>query len=123
MWRLWRERRVFEALFYFLRAELSSLIPLESDMKKQEHLWQNHSPNFLAEKVFNTAMAALPPHCAVCSLFCPFIKVRQHWAANEQVAKFSWEYSMYFFSFMEIQTHCALIVLCLHPYLCVYTNT
>ncbi|XP_075896722.1 lysine-specific demethylase 4B isoform X2 [Nelusetta ayraudi] len=54
--------------------ELSSSMPLESDMKKQEHLWQNQSPNFLAEKVFNTAMAALPPHCAVCSLFCPFLK-------------------------------------------------
>lgn len=73
-----REHRVFEALLYFLHAELSSSMPLESDMKKQEHLWQNQSPNFLAEKVFNTAMAALPPHCAVCSLFCPFLKVRRH---------------------------------------------
>uniref|UniRef100_A0A8C7ZBC2 [histone H3]-trimethyl-L-lysine(9) demethylase n=1 Tax=Oryzias sinensis TaxID=183150 RepID=A0A8C7ZBC2_9TELE len=52
--------------------ELSSQIRLDSDMKKQEHLWQNHSPNFLAEKAFNAAVAALQPHCAVCSLFCPY---------------------------------------------------
>ncbi|XP_037325216.2 lysine-specific demethylase 4B [Pungitius pungitius] len=54
--------------------ELSSPMPLDSDMKKQEHLWQNHSPNFLAEKAFNAAVAALQPHCAVCSLFCPYTK-------------------------------------------------
>uniref|UniRef100_A0A8D3EES0 [histone H3]-trimethyl-L-lysine(9) demethylase n=1 Tax=Scophthalmus maximus TaxID=52904 RepID=A0A8D3EES0_SCOMX len=48
--------------------EPSSPMPLD-DMKKQEHLWQNLSPNFLAEKAFNAAVAALQPHCAVCSLF------------------------------------------------------
>lgn len=52
------------------------MLPLESDMKKQEHLWQNQSPNFLAEKAFNAAVAALEPHCAVCSLFCPYTKVQ-----------------------------------------------
>ncbi|XP_045905600.1 lysine-specific demethylase 4B isoform X1 [Micropterus dolomieu] len=54
--------------------ELSSPMPLDSSMKKQEHLWQNHSPNFLAEKAFNSAVAALKPHCAICSLFCPYTK-------------------------------------------------
>lgn len=54
--------------------ELSSSMPLDSDMKKQEHLWQNRSPNFLAEKAFNAAVAALQPHCAICSLFCPYTK-------------------------------------------------
>uniref|UniRef100_A0A672JPK5 [histone H3]-trimethyl-L-lysine(9) demethylase n=1 Tax=Salarias fasciatus TaxID=181472 RepID=A0A672JPK5_SALFA len=54
--------------------ELSSPMPLDSDMKKQEHLWQNHSPNFRAEVAFNAAVAALQPHCAVCSLFCPYKK-------------------------------------------------
>ncbi|XP_031715366.1 lysine-specific demethylase 4B isoform X2 [Anarrhichthys ocellatus] len=54
--------------------ELSSPMPLDSDMKKREHLWQNHSPNFLAEKAFNAAVAALQPHCAICSLFCPYTK-------------------------------------------------
>uniref|UniRef100_A0A3Q1GG67 Lysine-specific demethylase 4B n=1 Tax=Acanthochromis polyacanthus TaxID=80966 RepID=A0A3Q1GG67_9TELE len=54
--------------------ELSSPMPLDSDMKKQEHLWQNHSPNFLAEKAFNAAVAALQPYCAICSLFCPYTK-------------------------------------------------
>uniref|UniRef100_A0A8C2ZHD2 [histone H3]-trimethyl-L-lysine(9) demethylase n=1 Tax=Cyclopterus lumpus TaxID=8103 RepID=A0A8C2ZHD2_CYCLU len=58
--------------------ELSSPMPLDSDMKKQEHLWQNHSPNFLAEKAFNAAVAALQPHCAICSLFCPYTKVQPH---------------------------------------------
>uniref|UniRef100_A0A4W6CPB1 [histone H3]-trimethyl-L-lysine(9) demethylase n=1 Tax=Lates calcarifer TaxID=8187 RepID=A0A4W6CPB1_LATCA len=54
--------------------ELSSPVPLDSDMKKQEHLWQNHSPNFLTEKAFNVAVAALQPYCAICSLFCPYTK-------------------------------------------------
>ncbi|XP_072245401.1 lysine-specific demethylase 4B isoform X2 [Leuresthes tenuis] len=54
--------------------ELSSPMPLDSDMKKQEHLWQNHSPNFVAETSFNAAVAALQPYCAVCSLFCPYKK-------------------------------------------------
>ncbi|XP_074524265.1 lysine-specific demethylase 4B isoform X2 [Halichoeres trimaculatus] len=54
--------------------ELPSPMPMDSDMKKQEHLWQNHSPNFLAEKAFNNAVAALQPHCSICSLFCPYAK-------------------------------------------------
>lgn len=45
-------------------------------MKKQEHLWQNHSHNFLAEKAFNAAVSALEPHCAICSLFHPYPQVR-----------------------------------------------
>uniref|UniRef100_A0A8C5DI82 Lysine-specific demethylase 4B n=1 Tax=Gouania willdenowi TaxID=441366 RepID=A0A8C5DI82_GOUWI len=48
--------------------------PIDSNMKKQQHLWQNRSPNFLAEKAFNAAVAALQPHCAVCSIFCPYTK-------------------------------------------------
>lgn len=44
-------------------------------MKKQEHLWQNHSPNFLAEKAFNAAVAALEPYCAICSLFHSYTQV------------------------------------------------
>ncbi|XP_070764395.1 lysine-specific demethylase 4B [Enoplosus armatus] len=64
--------------------ELSSPMPLDSDMKKQEHLWQNHSPNFLAEKAFNAAVAALQPHCAICSLFCPYTKPHKEvFIANE----------------------------------------
>lgn len=58
-----------------LPTDMASPMPMDSDMKKQEHLWQNHSPNFLAEKAFNAAVAALKPHCAVCSLFCPYTKV------------------------------------------------
>ncbi|XP_076009166.1 lysine-specific demethylase 4B isoform X2 [Genypterus blacodes] len=54
--------------------DLSPPMPLDSDIKKEEHLWQNRSPNFLAEKGFNAAVAALEPYCAVCSLFCPFTK-------------------------------------------------
>lgn len=58
-----------------LPSEPSPIIPLESDMKKQEHLWQNHSPNFLAEKAFNAAMSAREPHCAICLLFHPYAQV------------------------------------------------
>ncbi|MEQ2207139.1 hypothetical protein XENOCAPTIV_007865, partial [Xenoophorus captivus] len=54
--------------------ELSSQMPMDSSMKKQEHLWRNNSPNFLAEKSFNAAVAVLEPHCAVCSLFCSYMK-------------------------------------------------
>ncbi|XP_026178760.1 lysine-specific demethylase 4B isoform X2 [Mastacembelus armatus] len=54
--------------------DLSSPMPLDNDMKKQEHLWQTQSPNFLAEKAFNAAVAELQPHCAICSLFCPYTK-------------------------------------------------
>uniref|UniRef100_A0A8C6WKK6 Lysine-specific demethylase 4B n=1 Tax=Neogobius melanostomus TaxID=47308 RepID=A0A8C6WKK6_9GOBI len=45
---------------------------LDNAMKKQEHLWQNVSPNFRTEKGFNAAVATLNPHCAICSLFCPY---------------------------------------------------
>lgn len=51
---------------------------VERSMKKQQHLWQNHSPNFLAEKTFNSAVAELEPYCAVCSLFCSYEKVQTH---------------------------------------------
>ncbi|XP_077390917.1 lysine-specific demethylase 4B [Festucalex cinctus] len=52
--------------------ELSSPMTLESSMEKQEHLWQNRSRNFLAEKSFNSAVSIFEPHCAVCSLFCSY---------------------------------------------------
>ncbi|XP_037105760.1 lysine-specific demethylase 4B isoform X2 [Syngnathus acus] len=54
--------------------ELSSPETLKSSMEKQEHLWQNRSRNFLAEKAFNSAVSILQPYCAVCSLFCPYKK-------------------------------------------------
>ncbi|KAK0132482.1 Lysine-specific demethylase 4B [Merluccius polli] len=57
--------------------QLSPSMPLEGEMKKDEHLWQNRSPNFLAEKAFNAAVANLEPYCAVCSLFCPYTKPTQ----------------------------------------------
>ncbi|XP_067271395.1 lysine-specific demethylase 4B [Pseudorasbora parva] len=37
-----------------------------------QNLLQNCLPNFLAEKQFNAAMATIEPHCAVCTLFCPY---------------------------------------------------
>lgn len=52
--------------------DLPSLVSLDNEMKKQEHLWQNVSPNFRTEKGFNSAVATLNPYCAICSLFCPY---------------------------------------------------
>lgn len=82
----WNIMSLMHLMFY---AELSSPMPLESDMKKQEHLWQNQSPNFLAEKAFNAAVAALQPHCAICSLFCPYAKVPPHKAAHVHMSQWS----------------------------------
>lgn len=52
---------------------------VEQEEKKpgQCHLWQTHSPDFMAEKQFNAAMATLEPHCAVCTLFSPFTQSRK----------------------------------------------
>lgn len=82
------EQHVFNVFYFcFLPTELSSPMQLESDMKKQEHLWQNQSPNFLAEKAFNAAVAALQPHCAICSLFCPYAKVQPQTTAHAHISE------------------------------------
>ncbi|XP_030646961.1 lysine-specific demethylase 4B [Chanos chanos] len=46
----------------------------EQEVKKTEqcHLWQSRSPDFLAERQFNAAMATIEPYCGVCTLFCPY---------------------------------------------------
>uniref|UniRef100_A0A8C1LLX0 Lysine-specific demethylase 4B n=1 Tax=Cyprinus carpio TaxID=7962 RepID=A0A8C1LLX0_CYPCA len=61
--------------------ELYSGLPVgggvQPEAKKSEEsaLWQNRLPNFLSEKQFNAAMATIEPHCAVCTLFCPYTQV------------------------------------------------
>uniref|UniRef100_A0A8C7C7E0 [histone H3]-trimethyl-L-lysine(9) demethylase n=1 Tax=Oncorhynchus kisutch TaxID=8019 RepID=A0A8C7C7E0_ONCKI len=55
--------------------ELFSPLPLDGHVKKAGHLWQNRTPNILAEKSFNAAVATLEPYCAVCTLFCPYTQV------------------------------------------------
>ncbi|KAK7889821.1 hypothetical protein WMY93_025381 [Mugilogobius chulae] len=54
--------------------DLPAPMSMDTAMKKQEHLWQNVSPNFLTEKGFNAAVAGLNPYCAICAMFCPYIK-------------------------------------------------
>uniref|UniRef100_A0A3Q3DWB4 [histone H3]-trimethyl-L-lysine(9) demethylase n=1 Tax=Hippocampus comes TaxID=109280 RepID=A0A3Q3DWB4_HIPCM len=54
--------------------ELSSPVPQKSSTEEEDDLWQNRFRNFLAEKAFNSAVSVLQPHCAVCSLFCPYKK-------------------------------------------------
>uniref|UniRef100_A0AAV2KV40 [histone H3]-trimethyl-L-lysine(9) demethylase n=1 Tax=Knipowitschia caucasica TaxID=637954 RepID=A0AAV2KV40_KNICA len=58
--------------------DFPSHMSLDNGMKKQQHLWQNVSPNFLTEKNFNSAVSGLGPHCAVCSMFCPYMKPGKH---------------------------------------------
>uniref|UniRef100_A0A8C1LI84 Lysine-specific demethylase 4B n=1 Tax=Cyprinus carpio TaxID=7962 RepID=A0A8C1LI84_CYPCA len=63
--------------------ELYSGLPVgggvQPEAKKSEEsaLWQNRLPNFLSEKQFNAAMATIEPHCAVCTLFCPYTQIEQ----------------------------------------------
>ncbi|XP_043078984.1 lysine-specific demethylase 4B isoform X2 [Puntigrus tetrazona] len=47
---------------------------VQPEAKKSEEsaLWQSCLANFPAEKQFNAAMATIEPHCAVCTLFCPY---------------------------------------------------
>lgn len=47
----------------------------ESWAKPLVHLWQTKSPNFAAEQEYNTAMARMEPHCAICALLMPYYKV------------------------------------------------
>ncbi|XP_062306426.1 lysine-specific demethylase 4B [Osmerus eperlanus] len=57
--------------------EVFSPWPLDGDVKKAGHLWQNRQPNFQAEKAFNGAVATLEPHCAICTLFCPYTQFQK----------------------------------------------
>ncbi|XP_062411494.1 lysine-specific demethylase 4B isoform X2 [Sardina pilchardus] len=45
---------------------------VDQEVHSAAQLWQDHSPNLLAERRFNAAMATIEPHCAVCTLFCPY---------------------------------------------------
>uniref|UniRef100_A0A671UI52 Lysine-specific demethylase 4B n=1 Tax=Sparus aurata TaxID=8175 RepID=A0A671UI52_SPAAU len=44
--------------------------------KRSLYFSKNASHAFQKEKAFNAAVAALQPHCAICSLFCPYAKVQ-----------------------------------------------
>ncbi|KAK7136581.1 hypothetical protein R3I93_016805 [Phoxinus phoxinus] len=59
-----------EELYSGLAASGGSVPETKKDL--WQNLLQNCLPNFLSEKQFNAAMATIEPHCAVCTLFCPY---------------------------------------------------
>ncbi|KAK7126399.1 hypothetical protein R3I94_017772 [Phoxinus phoxinus] len=59
-----------EELYSGLAASGGSVPENKKDL--WQNLLQNCLPNFLSEKQFNAAMATIEPHCAVCTLFCPY---------------------------------------------------
>ncbi|KAG1946267.1 lysine-specific demethylase 4B [Pimephales promelas] len=59
-----------EELYSGLQAGGGSVTETKKDL--WQNLLQNCLPNFLTEKQFNVAMATIEPHCAVCTLFCPY---------------------------------------------------
>ncbi|KAJ0064977.1 hypothetical protein NL108_000941 [Boleophthalmus pectinirostris] len=49
--------------------DLPSRSSPDNEAKKQEPIWQN-----ISQKGFNAAVAGLSPHCAICAMFCPYVK-------------------------------------------------
>ncbi|TSK53732.1 Lysine-specific demethylase 4B [Bagarius yarrelli] len=60
----------------------------EQEVKKPDHchLWQTLSPDFMAEKQFNAGMATLEPHCAVCTMFCPYTQLHKDSSPGSDVS-------------------------------------